>query len=45
MKLGENPNPTTVEDKDFIKLSFQKITNEDSIEVLKSGVKKNRFRS
>jgi integrase len=45
MKLKyENPNPTSIEDQDFLKL-LSKITNEDSIEVLKSGVKKNRFRS
>lgn len=39
----ENPNPTSIEDEDFLKL-LSVITKEDSIEVLKSGSKKNRFR-
>lgn len=45
MKLKyENPNPTSVADQDFITL-LSKINPEDSIQVLKSGTKKNRFRS
>lgn len=44
MKLKyENPNPTSIEDQDFLKL-LSVINEEDSIEVLKSGAKKNRFR-
>jgi integrase len=44
MKLKyENPNPTSISDQDLLKLlSF--INENDSIEILKSGVKKNRFR-
>lgn len=45
MKLKyENPNPTSIDDQDFLKL-LSVINEEDSIQVLKSGVKKNRFRS
>lgn len=45
MKLKyENPNPTSIEDQDFLKL-LSVINGEDSIQVLKSGIKKNRFRS
>lgn len=45
MKLKyENPNPTSISDEDF-KTLLAKITPEDSIEILKSGVKKNRFRT
>jgi integrase len=44
MKLKyENPNPTSISDDDFLKL-LSVITEKDSIEILKSGVKKNRFR-
>lgn len=44
MKLKyENPNPTSISDEDFLKL-LSVITEKDSIEILKSGVKKNRFR-
>lgn len=44
MKLKyENPNPTSISDQDFLKL-LSVITEKDSIEILKSGVKKNRFR-
>lgn len=44
MKLKyENPNPTSIADDDF-KALLSKINPEDSIQVLKSGVKKNRFR-
>jgi len=44
MKLKyENPNPTSIADHDF-KTLLEKITPEDSIEILKSGIKKNRFR-
>jgi integrase len=44
MKLKyENPNPTSISDDDFLKL-LSVITETDSIEILKSGVKKNRFR-
>lgn len=44
MKLKyENPNPTSIADQDFLAL-LSKITPKDSIEILKSGVKKNRFR-
>lgn len=39
----ESPNPTSIADQDFI-LLLSKITPEDSIETLKNGVKKNRFR-
>jgi len=45
MKLKyENPNPTSIADHDF-KTLLEKITPKDSIQVLKSGIKKNRFRS
>lgn len=45
MKLKyENPNPVSVGDHEF-KTLLSKITPEDSIEVLKSGIQKNRFRS
>ena len=44
MKLKyENPNPTSISDEDFLKL-LSVINENDSIEILKSGVKKNRFR-
>ena len=44
MKLKyENPNPTSISDQDFLKL-LSVITETDSIEILKSGAKKNRFR-
>jgi integrase len=44
MKLKyENPNPTSISDQDFLKL-LSVINEEDSIEVLKSGIKKNRYR-
>lgn len=44
MKLKyENPNPTSIAGQDFLDL-LSKITPEDSIEILKSGAKKNRFR-
>lgn len=44
MKLKyENPNPVSIADQDFISL-LSKINPEDSIQVLKSGIKKNRFR-
>lgn len=44
MKLKyENPNPTSIEDKDFLKL-LSVINEEDSVEILKNGIKKNRFR-
>ena len=44
MKLKyENPNPTSISDHDFLKL-LSVINEEDSVEILKSGVKKNRFR-
>lgn len=44
MKLKyENPNPTSIEDNDFLKL-LSVINEEDSIETLKSGIKKNRYR-
>ena len=44
MKLKyENPNPTSISDEDFLKL-LSVITEKDSIEILKSGAKKNRFR-
>ena len=44
MKLKyENPNPTSISDEDFLKL-LSEITEKDSIEILKSGAKKNRFR-
>lgn len=39
----ENPNPISIADKDFL-LLLSKITPEDSIQVLKGDVKKNRFR-
>ena len=45
MKLKyENPNPTSIEDQDFLKL-LSMINPKDSIQVLSSGIKKNRFRS
>ena len=40
----ENPNPTSIADQDF-KTLLATITPEDSIQVLKSGIKKNRFRA
>jgi integrase len=44
MKLKyENPNPTSISDLDFLKL-LSVINEEDSIQILKSGVKKNRYR-
>ncbi|MFZ4680629.1 MAG: tyrosine-type recombinase/integrase [Flavobacterium sp.] len=44
MKLKyENPNPTSISDQDFLKL-LSVITEKDSIEILKSGAKKNRYR-
>ncbi len=44
MKLKyENPNPTSISDDDFLKL-LSVINENDSIEILKSGAKKNRFR-
>lgn len=44
MKLKyESPNPTSIADQDF-KALLEKITPENSIQVLKSGVKKSRFR-
>ena len=44
MKLKyENPNPTSISDQDFLKL-LSVINEEGSIEVLKSGIKKNRYR-
>ena len=44
MKLKyENPNPTSISDQDFLKL-LSVINEEDSIETLKSGIKKNRYR-
>lgn len=44
MKLKyENPNPTSISDQDLLKL-LSVINENDSIEILKSGVKKNRFR-
>ena len=44
MKLKyENPNPTSISDQDFLKI-LSVINEEDSIEVLKSGIKKNRYR-
>jgi integrase len=44
MKLKyENPNPTSISDQDLLKL-LSVINEEDSIEVLKSGIKKNRYR-
>ena len=44
MKLKyENPNPTSISDHDLLKL-LSVINEEDSIEVLKSGIKKNRYR-
>ena len=45
MKLKyENPNPTSIADQDFLML-LSKINPENSIQVLSSGVKKNRFRN
>ncbi|AXG73848.1 hypothetical protein DVK85_06185 [Flavobacterium arcticum] len=45
MKLKyENPNPISIADKDFLAL-LSKINPETSMEVLKSGVRKNRFRT
>ncbi|WP_277014094.1 tyrosine-type recombinase/integrase [Flavobacterium lindanitolerans] len=41
--LYESPNPTTIADEDFL-LLLSKINPEDSIQTLKNGVKKNRFR-
>jgi integrase len=44
MKLKyENPNPTSISDDDFLKL-ISVINENDSIEILKSGAKKNRYR-
>lgn len=44
MKLKyENPNPTSIADDDF-KTLLSKINPEDSIQILKSGSKKNRYR-
>jgi integrase len=44
MKLKyENPNPTSIADQDFLKL-LSEIDEVDSVQVLKSGVKKNRYR-
>lgn len=42
--IYENPNPTSISDSDF-KTLLSEITPENSVEVLKSGVKKNRFRN
>ncbi|HRE76431.1 MAG TPA: hypothetical protein PLL09_01270 [Flavobacterium sp.] len=41
--IYENPNPTSVADDDF-KTLLSKINPENSIQVLKSGIKKNRYR-
>jgi len=39
----ENPNPTGIEDQDLLKL-LSVINEVDSVEILKSGIKKNRYR-
>lgn len=45
MKLKyENPNPTSITDQDF-KTLLEKITPENSMQVLKSGIRKSRLRS